>query len=411
MSGTVSPTAAYVDATGIHAPAFSDILVYLVNAMQTIYGADIVVDPSVQDGQMLGIFALALADTNNACIAVYNSFSPATAQGVGLSSSVKLNGMTRAVASNGTVNLLIIGIAGTEIINGVAQDGAGVHWVLPTSVIIPFEGEIVVLASADPPGAVPALPNTINRIATPTYGWQSVNNPDAAALGAPIETDAQLRVRQSNSTMLPSSTVLDGIVGGIASLPGVLRYRGYENDTNDDYTNVPVPPTGIGPLPPHSISMVVLGGDPIAICQTILNKKTPGCYTYGDVRETVLDVYSIPHDIGFFVPDPVPITVAITLKPNIGYTNAIGQMIINTVAAYLNALPIGDDVIYSKLWLPANLCDATGAPTGATGTYDITFMTVAAPGYPASTINVPIAFNAMATCDPATGVTVTVVTP
>ena len=409
MSGTVSPTAAYVDATGFHAPTYPEIVAYLTTSYQSIYGGDIVVDPSTQDGQLIGIFALAISDANNACAAAYNSFSPSTAQGVGLSSNVKLNGMTRAVPSSGTVDLVIIGIAGTIITNGAAQDGAGTTWLLPATVTIPFEGEITVTASASPPGSVPALQNTINRIATPTYGWQSVNNPDAAAPGAPVETDAQLRQRQAASTMLPSSSVLDGIVGGVASLPGVTDYRGYENDTNADYSNIPVPPVGIGPLPPHSISMVVLGGDPIAICQTIINKKTPGCFTYGDVREIVLDVYGISHDIGFFIPDPVPITVAITLNPLAGYTNAIGQMVINTVVAYINGLRIGDDVIYSKLWLPANLCDAAGAPTGATGTYDITYMTIAASGYPASQTNIPIAFNAMATCDPVAGVTVSVV--
>src|SRR5271170_2946754 len=100
MSGTTSPTAAYVDATGVHAPAFVDIQNYLIASYQAIYGADIVVDNSTQDGQLIGILALAIADTNAACIAVYNSFSPSTAQGVGLSSMVKINGMQRELPSN-----------------------------------------------------------------------------------------------------------------------------------------------------------------------------------------------------------------------------------------------------------------------------------------------------------------------
>jgi len=403
MSGTISPTAAYVDATGIHAPTYADIVAYLNSAFQTIYGADIVTDPATQDGQLIGIFALAIADTNSACIAVYNSFSPSTAQGVGLSSNVKINGIARLTPSFGQVDLVITGIAGTEIVNGVAEDGASTPWDLPASVIIPFGGQITVRATADPPGDVPALPNTINRIRTPTYGWQTVNNPGAASPGAPVETDAGLRERQSVSTALPSSTVLDGVVGAVAGLSGVIDYRGYENDTSIDYTVMP-PPVGEWPLPPHSICMVVAGGDPIAICQTILNKKTLGCFTYGDIRESVTDIYGIPHDIGFFIPTQVPIQVGIGITPLPGYSTTIGQAMSAAVAAYINALRIGDDVLYSKLFLPANLCDATtGLPIGAVGTFDITEMAVNG-----GTANIPIAFNQKAACDPLTGVTIVV---
>lgn len=387
MSGTVSPTAAYVDATGIHAPTYQEIVTYLVNAHQTIYGSDITVDPATQDGQLIGIFALALADTNNACIASYNSFSPSTAQGVGLSSMVKINGIARKVPSNSEVDLRVVGIAGTEIFNGVAQDGAGTKWDLPVYVLIPPDGEITVLATAEQPGAIPALPGTIVRIATPTYGWQTVINLDAASLGAPVENDAQLRIRQAQSTMMPSSTVLDGIVGGVASIPGVIKYRGYENDTGctDALTT----------LPPHSICMVVLGGDPVTICQTILNKKTPGCYTYGDVRETVLDVYSIPHDIGFFIPDPVPISVAITIMALPGYSTTIGDGMKTAVSDFINALPIGVDVVWSKIFMPANLCAmAPDMPANATATFIITAMTING-----ATADIPIAFDEMATCD------------
>jgi len=123
MSGSsqLSPTAAYVDATGIHAPTFTDIQAFLVSQYQAIYGADIETDPSTQDGQLIGIFALAMSDVNAACVAVYNSFSPSTAQGIGLSSMVKINGLTRRVPSNSTAPMLIVGVTGTVIANGIVQ--------------------------------------------------------------------------------------------------------------------------------------------------------------------------------------------------------------------------------------------------------------------------------------------------
>jgi uncharacterized phage protein gp47/JayE len=387
MSGTTpSPTAAYVDASGIHAPTFLSIQNYLIAQFQAIYGDDIVVSNDSQDGQLIGIFAVAIADTNSACIAVYNSFSPSTGQGAGLSSMVKINGMQRLLPSNSSVDLVVTGQAGIIILNGAASDIASNLWLLPASVTIPVGGQITVTATAAQAGAITALPGDVSQIATPTFGWQSVINLSAAAVGAPVETDPELRVRQSNSTGLPSVSVLEGIIGAVMSLPGVQAVKAYENDTNTtDATTT---------LPPHSISLVVIGGDATQICQTILNHKTPGCYTFGTTRVSVADIYGLFHDIGFYVPTPVSIGVHITLTAKTGYTSVIGLAIQDTMAAYIAGLGSGVDVIYSKLWLPANLCDQTsGLPTNATGTYDITAMTIAAPvtgTYGTTNIHIPI---------------------
>jgi uncharacterized phage protein gp47/JayE len=408
MSGTVSPTAAYVDATGIHAPSYSDIRNFLIGQFQAIYGSDIVVDNDSQDGQMIGIFALAISDTNAAAIAVYNSFSPSTAQGIGLSSNVKINGIARQLPTNSTAPLVLIGTAGIVINGGLVQDTPGNFWALPPSVTMPPGGEIIVTATCQTPGAITAPPGDIRRIYTVTRGWQSASNPEAAAPGAPVESDAELRRRQATSTALPAQTVLAGIVGAVLAVPGVTECVPYENDTNTDYTPpLPPPPQGVGPITPHSIALVVRGGDALAICQTILLKKTPGCYTCGTTREVVNDVYGLPHDIGFYIPAVVQIGVAITLTALVGYSTLVEQAIQDTVAAYINALGSGEDVIYSKLFLPANLCDAVGAPApGATNTYDITAMTIGTPpdnvgfaGY--GTANIPISIYQLALCNAA----------
>jgi uncharacterized phage protein gp47/JayE len=407
MSGTTapSPTAAYVDATGIHTRTYNDIVGYLNNQFQAIYGSDIYIEPDSQDGQMIGIFSLALSDVNAACVAVYNSFSPSTAQGVGLSSNVKINGLTRAVPSHSTVGLLLTGTAYTVITNGIAQDASGSRWLLPPSVEIPASGQLTVTATAEAAGAIAALAGTIIRIATVTLGWQSVTNPLGAVPGAPVESDSALRQRQATSTADPSVTVLAGIVGAILELPGVTACKPYENDTSTDYTAT-APPQGVGPLPPKSISMVVQGGDQVAICDTILLHKTPGCFTYGTTRNTVNDVYGLPHDIGFYIPTPVAVGVNIALNAGAGYSTLIGTQISEAVAAYINALGSGEDVVWSKLWLPANLCDwTTGVPTNATGTYDITSIVTGTPpdhsgaGYAQTNIGIDI-FE-VATCDPA----------
>lgn len=76
--------------------------------------------------------------------------------------------------------------------------------VLPASVVVGVDGTVMATATCSVSGAVAALAGTITEINTPTRGWVSVTNPAAATVGSPAETDAELRIRQSQSVALPS---------------------------------------------------------------------------------------------------------------------------------------------------------------------------------------------------------------
>lgn len=379
-----SPTAPTVDANGISAPQFADILAYLQAQYRAIFGNDVYLGNDSQDGQFLGIVAAAINDANAATIAVYNSFSPATAQGNGLSSNVKINGISRAIATASTVNVTLVGVAGTTITNGVVQDVNNVNWLLPASVVIPSGGSITVTATCQVLGAVSAAIGTVTKIQTPVYGWQTVTNASAASVGAPVETDAALRVRQGYSVALPSQTVLAGILGAVEAVAGVTEAVAYENDTNSTDSNG---------LPPHSISLVVSGGAAIDIATAISNKKTPGAYTYGTTSQVVTDSIGVAHTIRYYVPTNVAIAVGITVKALTGYTSAIGVQIQNAIAAYINALPIGQSVFLTRLYLPAQLNGGAGSST-----YEVTVLQISAKPAPVGNSDVAIAFNQVATC-------------
>lgn len=375
---------AYIDDTGIHAPDFPTVHEAVKGIFRGIYGQDIYLEPDSQDGQFAAILARGFHDCNSMAVSVYNAFSPSTAQGNGLASVVKINGIKKAVATYSSVDLVIIGQAGTEITDGYATDENGNHWNLPAIVVIPPAGEVTVTATAAVLGATRAQKNTITGIGTPTRGWQSVNNPFAAVEGAPVEKDATLRRRQTVSTALPSLTVLDGIVGSVASLDGVTRYKPYENDTNLIDENG---------IPPHSISLVVEGGDAQAIADSIMAKKTPGSGTYGTTQLTSVDVYGLAHTISFFRPSEVPISVAFTLKAFPGYTETIERAIKQAIADYLNSLDIGEMVYAMRVYVPASLANANR-------TYEIipnTLMIARDGGTPAAA-DLAIAFNEAASC-------------
>ncbi|MDU7758011.1 MAG: baseplate J/gp47 family protein [Enterobacter asburiae] len=370
------------------APDYQTILDTLTSYFQQIYGSDAYLEPDSKDGQMVALVALAIHDANNTAISVYNCFSPATGYGAALTSNVKINGIARRGATNSTVDLILTGTAGTSITNGTVKDANNVIWRLPASVTIGVGGTVTVTATCSNSGAVAALAGTITTINTPTRGWASVTNPAAATVGAPAETDAELRIRQGQSVALPSLTPFEGVDGAIANVAGVTRHKLYENDTGTTDSNG---------LPPHSISAIVDGGDVTEIAQTIRGNKGQGTATYGTTSVTVPDTYGNPHVISFSRSTDVPIFGHITLKAFTGYTSQIGVQIQQAVADYINGLTIGDDVLLSRIYSPANLGVVSG---GNARYYDIQELLIGKSAGSVAAANIIIAYNESASCKP-----------
>jgi len=353
----VSTIVVTIDETGITAVPFTDVLAYLQQSYRTIYGSDIVIDADTQDGQWLGVIADCLNDMNNSAVAAFNSFIPSFAVGAGLSSIVKINGIARRIATASLVTLTLGGTEGTTIVNASVGDNLslGTVWFIAQTVTIPPEGVIDVLAVCTTLGAVVAAPNTITNILTPTPGWQTVTNAQAAVVGAPIETDAQLRRRQTKSTAIPAETVLASIQGNLLALPNVTRAKVFQNDTvlTDPVTAIPA----------RSIACVVEGGDPAQIAAVIADTKAPGVPTYGNTSVTVYDKTGTPNHIEYWQLSSIEIKVLIWLTAVVGYTSAVATYIQLAVAEYFNELEIGQSVLLGDVYSPANL-DGDAAMTG-----------------------------------------------
>ena len=380
---------ATVTASGISAPDYQTILSTITEYFQQIYGTDAYLEPDSKDGQMVALVALAVHDANNTAIQVYNSFSPSSGMTDALTRNVKINGIARKAATNSTVDVTLTGTAGTTITNGSVKDANGVIWNLPASVTIDVSGSVTVTATCANSGAVAAVAGSITKINTPTRGWTAVSNASAATVGSAAETDAQLRVRQNQSVAIPALTPFDAVDGAIANVAGVTRHKLYENDTGA------VNSDGI---PAHSIAAIVDGGDITDIAQTIRGKKGQGVATFGSTTVTVPDKYDNPHAISFSRSTDVPIYVAITLKVFTGYTTQIGEQIKQAIADYINSLKIGDDVLLSRIYSPANLGVVSG---GNAKYYDINALTIGKSAGSQAAANIVIAFNESASCSTA----------
>jgi len=384
----------YIDDTGYHFSDYPTFLTWLQDSYRAIYGADVYLEADSQDGQWIAIQARALYDTAALGASVYNSFSPVTAQGTGLSRNVKINGIERIDPTHSTVDLLIVGVGGTSLIDAVAYDTLNQKWLIPSPTTIPGGGSITVTAIAEEVGDIEAAANTVTGIFTPTLGWQSVNNPSAATAGVPVESDAELRARQQISTANPSLTVLDGTRGAVANVSGVIYSEIYENDT--DATD------GNG-IPSHSIAPVVQGGDSTDIAEAIALHKTPGTGTFGTTTVNVTDSKGMPLAIEFSRPTTYTVKVEITIAATADYVSAYGDLIKEAVAAQINVFGIGKDTLITKLYAPAYL---NGTAPGQT--YDVALLEIGKNAAPVAGINIPTDWDELPQCDPDTDVTIIV---
>jgi uncharacterized phage protein gp47/JayE len=390
-------TLIYIDSTGYFFADYPTFLAWYQSGYQAIYGTDVYIEPDSQDGQWIALQAQAAYDMAAFGASVYNSLSPVTAQGAGLSRVVKINGLERDIASFSTVTVTIVGVAGTPITNGYVTDTLSQQWNLPSSVVIPSAGTIDVIATSNVIGAVFADIGTVTTIGTPTLGWQSVTNAAAATPGAPVETDAELRARQVVSTSLPALTPFDATLAAVANVAGVTKVTGYENYTDST----------VNGLSPHSICVVTVGGASTDIATAIMSKKTPGTNPVGNTGPIVVDdAQGMPVSIFYSEAVVAEIQVTLNITTTTGWSSDYEVLIQNAVAAYLNALPIGSPIYYFELLGPAFL-----GGTAANGTFFISAITIGKNGGSQSATNITLATGINAedpVCDPTADITLVV---
>ena len=376
--------APYIDASGLHIPTYQDIMDYLEEQVRLIFGNDIYLGDDAQDYQLLSVFAAKLYDVMQLAELNYNNRSPATASGAALDTLVAINGLQRQPATASTATVTLTGTAGAVISGGAVQQvSTGYLWSLPASATIGDDGTAEALATCQQLGPTIAVPGDLSIIATPTAGWVSVTNAAAADLGRAVETDAELRARQAQSVANPSQTIIESLTGGLASVPGVSLVRVYQNDTNE---------TDANGLPPHSIEAVVQGGADYDIAYQINLRKDDGVSTNGEESVDVVDTAGQTHTIKFSRPEDTPIYVSINLQKLPGYKGA--DSIKNAVAAYINALGIGEDVYTSAVLVAA----MTSMTSISNPEFNIKTLTLGISPSPSGSEDISITYRAKASC-------------
>lgn len=338
----------YIDETGYHYPTYNDILEYLIDRMQTIYGSGIYLGNDSPDYEMLSTFAELTYDAYQAGEVLYNAQSVETAIGAGLDYQVALAGISRKQATRSAVELVLSGTGNTIITGGVCADANGYLWDIPGSVTLDANGQATATAYCREYGFVSAQENTITRIMTPTLGWESVTNPAAAVAGTIREKDSELRARFRQSVALSSTSMLDSLQSAILAVEDVIRCAVYGNDTGE---------TDANGIPPHTVCCVVEGGNDQELAEIIWRKKGIGPGSYGGasgdpnlVQCIVYDTNNNAHTVSFARLAYVDVTVSIEVIPKGGYSEDIATEIKMAIVDYLRTFGIGVTLDVSTLW-------------------------------------------------------------
>lgn len=135
----------------------------------------------------------------------------------------------------------------------------------------------------------------VTKMVNNVTGFTAVTNLLEPTYGRKQESDVELRQSYIAKSALRSNTMIESIVGELLNnIENVESASGYENDT--DY----VDSRG---LPPHSIEIIVEGGDNSEIAQAILRRKAGGIQTYGSIEVGVPGVYGDTIPVRFNRPD------------------------------------------------------------------------------------------------------------
>jgi uncharacterized phage protein gp47/JayE len=362
--------APYLDETGLHLPTYGDRLEALLGAYRSIFGADVNLDISSPDYQLLSVFARALDDLSALILSSFVSRNPAYASGVALDLHLPLAGLSRAGATCSTVYLTLSGEPSATLSEApLALDDAGFLWRCDGSTIhLDAAGAARVSATCETPGAVSAPAGTIHKLVSPVAGLFSLVNDSAASPGVDAETDVSCRARLALAATAPSRYLLDSLRDALRALPYVRGCAVYlnESDTADSAKGIAA----------HSVMAVMAGGGNALIAKAIFENKAPGIGTSGSTAYDITDAYGFSHTVRCLRATETPLQIAVELKALAGFDASVVDKIRDALAAWGKTLDVAQDVV-----VPSLAFLIYGAvPSSALSTFSLTLLSVAAGG-------------------------------
>ncbi|EGC6704055.1 hypothetical protein H9W57_001050 [Campylobacter jejuni] len=246
--------------------------------------------------------------------------------------------VTRKQGIPSSALITIQGVAGTEIPEDFLISDNQYNYKISQSVIIPNTGTIDVLFYCTEINEFIANPNTINQIVTIVNGVERVNNTNMATPAILKETDGELFQRCVYFGSTARNASFRSILANVAEVIGVNRIAGAENVTNE-----PLEVSGVT-LTPHSICLVVDGGENEDIANAMFNSRATGCDMVGDTEVTIL-LDNQKYTYKFYRPTAVPLKAEVKVSA----TGAIipsnyESEVKNVLSNFINNLDINKNI-------------------------------------------------------------------
>ena len=337
---------------GIEIETAQEIANNIINGTQStqglvdIYGSDTNFDQDSPDAQLVNIFAQCKRDLSELAVQIFNSFDPDQASGSVLDARVLYNGVIRKGGTYTQQGITIV-VDRSITLNGIdnktdneisesnvftIQDYNGNQYYLMqttsfaagTTTSVPFRAQYM--------GETLSLLNTINEIVTPQRGVVSVNNPTAPMnIGVAQETDEQLKLRRARAVglgMLGSVEVLQASLRQVADVTDACVF---ENNTNSA-TEGP----SENSIPPHSVWIIVRGGNIQDIANCIYLRLNAGCGMKGSTSYAVTTVYEDEFDVFFDVAQKEDLSIRLHVQPINGVDQIDPQVLADYIAYNYN---------------------------------------------------------------------------
>lgn len=342
------------------------------------------------EGELVGIFAEREQAIMELIQEVYAGSYPDTAGGFQLTMVSTFTGTTRREATKTQVTCTVNVNPGTygvgtligyidnnpdqRFSNTVAVVNGGGS---PANYDVNFECEDT--------GPIPAYATTLDNIAEPIVGFNSINNAaDHTLLGQYEELDSELRIRRNREVAQGGSTSSQAITAELSAITGVIHVNVIENET--EYYDV------FG-LPPHSIAVSIYAPTVTdqVIAEAIFDLKASGIQTHGSSNYVVTDDYGFSHNVEFSRVSIRTLYIEMDLETSDTYVSDTDTK--EQLADYSDeTFGTGDDILWSKLY---------SFVSNIQGVADINYFYLDIVSPPISTVNIPIAWNEMGNLDTA----------
>ena len=292
--------------TGIQIERLNDIVKRFEDGFKQIYGQNIDLSPNTPDGQMVGMLAQIKMDIEELAENIYRQLDPDVATGTWLEQRVAYAGLTRRGASYSYLRSAILtGDPYTNIYDGlVVSDINKTRWILTSPVQLDDNGSARADFRSENLGEFNIGKNTSLTIETVTLGLNSVSIVSDSEVGVEEETDQELRERFLKLRNRTAQNSAESIESKIAALPDVKHVKVIENNTGETDSNN---------VKPHTINVIVDGGDAESISRVIYNNKGAGVGVQGSQSHNVVGSNNQKYPIYFDMATYVDVLVELVI--------------------------------------------------------------------------------------------------